>query len=170
LEGISPLSRWRRLLPIGEKGWQNNPCAKQSVEVKSTSPMMSLRNLLNASAFFAALYASTRFRAESDRVDFQRQIRPILSANCFHCHGPDEQHRKAKLRLDDEAAAKEKVIVPGQPEQSEVMVRLRSTNPEEQMPPEDLMRRNSLVQQMSPSSKPPPGLRWRASSSISTNP
>ena len=74
--------------------------------------------------------------------DFSREILPILSDNCFACHGPDASHRKAKLRLDDEVEAKRErssgvVIVPGKSEESELVYRLNSTDPEEIMPPPD---------------------------------
>ncbi|MEY3958528.1 MAG: hypothetical protein RJA37_1131, partial [Verrucomicrobiota bacterium] len=71
-----------------------------------------------------------------EKVDFNRDVRPILSENCFYCHGPDASHRKAKLRLDlrDAAIAKE-AFVPGKPEESELSLRLDAEDPEERMPP-----------------------------------
>src|SRR5690349_13711382 len=66
-------------------------------------------------------------------ADFSRRIRPILSNYCFKCHGPDEQERKGGLRLDLRDLALKAgdsgklAIVPGQPEASEVVVRLKST-------------------------------------------
>ena len=71
---------------------------------------------------------------------FNRDIRPILSENCLFCHGQDPKHREGKLRLDERESALETrdgkaAIVPGHPEQSELMARLRSHDPEEQMPP-----------------------------------
>ena len=73
-----------------------------------------------------------------DTVEFNRDIRPILSDNCFHCHGPDKAHRKAKLRLDvrEDALAKQ-AFVPGKPEQSELVKRLHSMDSDEVMPPPD---------------------------------
>lgn len=73
-------------------------------------------------------------------VNFNRDIRPILTENCFPCHGPDPSARKAKLRLDlaEQAVKPAKsgalAIVPGKPEQSELVKRIFSTDPEELMP------------------------------------
>lgn len=71
-------------------------------------------------------------------VEFNRDIRPILSDNCFYCHGNDASHRKAKLRLDiREEALKKKAFVPGDAEASELIKRLSLTDPDEVMPPPD---------------------------------
>ena len=70
-------------------------------------------------ATFALLAAMPRGKAELTTIDFNRDVRPILSENCFTCHGPDEAKRKGKLRLDlkDDAFAPaesgEIAIVPG---------------------------------------------------------
>ena len=74
----------------------------------------------------------------ADPVEFNRDIRPILSDNCFACHGHDASHRKAKLRLDvREAALAKEAFVPGKPEASELVKRLFLTDPDEVMPPPD---------------------------------
>ena len=70
-----------------------------------------------------------------DSVDFSRQIRPLLAENCFACHGPDENHQEADLRLDLEAAAKESVISPGNAAQSELIARITSNDESVVMPP-----------------------------------
>ena len=70
-----------------------------------------------------------------DRVDFDRDIRPILSDRCFRCHGPDADAREAELRLDLEAGAKDSVVVPGKPEDSELVARIFSSDPDTRMPP-----------------------------------
>jgi len=70
------------------------------------------------------------------KPDFNRDIRPILSDNCFQCHGPDEKTRKGELRLDDRAAAiLAKAIVPGSPETSKALEHILSDDPDEVMPP-----------------------------------
>ena len=76
----------------------------------------------------------------AEPINFSRQIRPILSENCIACHGPDDKGRKGKLRLDDEQDAKRDrkgdfVILPGKPEQSELIKRIESTDPDDVMPP-----------------------------------
>jgi hypothetical protein len=74
-------------------------------------------------------------------VNFDTQIRPILAKNCFICHGPDEKHREAGLRLDVRDAAIKPLedgktaIRPGQPDASELIRRITSTDKDERMPP-----------------------------------
>jgi hypothetical protein len=74
-------------------------------------------------------------------IDFNKQIRPILSENCFACHGPDEAKRKAKLRLDIKEGAFGKLrdggfaIVPGKPDDSVLVDRITSEAETEVMPP-----------------------------------
>ncbi len=75
-------------------------------------------------------------------LEFNRDIRPILSENCFHCHGQDASKREAKLRLDErESAGRERdgftVIVPGNPDESELIQRITSKDSAEVMPPPD---------------------------------
>jgi len=76
----------------------------------------------------------------SAAVDFQRDVRPILSNNCFACHGPDHQTRLAGLRLDLRDAAVEvrktgAAIVPGDPSKSLIWQRITSAKPAQRMPP-----------------------------------
>ena len=76
-------------------------------------------------------------------VDFNRDIRSILSNKCFQCHGPDESKRQGNLRLDvrDGAVAEldsgSVAVVPGKPEQSELVRRIVSDDVDERMPPMD---------------------------------
>ena len=72
-------------------------------------------------------------------IDFNRQIRPILSDKCFQCHGPDEGQRMARLRLDTREGAMSRagVIVPGDAAASRLIRRVRSTDPAVIMPPPD---------------------------------
>ena len=88
---------------------------------------------------------STAFAAE-DKIQFNRDIRPIVADNCFHCHGPDPAARKASLRLDTEAGffavrlnkdGKEEppTVIKGHPEKSSLFQRINSKDEEEIMPP-----------------------------------
>src|SRR5580693_3338283 len=83
-------------------------------------------------------------KSASSELQFNRDIRPILSDRCFKCHGPDKNSRKANLRLDmgESAYAQSKKsdgcpIVPGKPEESLVCRRIFSTDADEIMPPPD---------------------------------
>jgi mono/diheme cytochrome c family protein len=71
-----------------------------------------------------------------DKVDFNRDIRPIFADACYQCHGPDKGHRKAGLRLDtrDGLFGKRGGITSGKPEASEVYLRLVSDDADERMP------------------------------------
>ncbi|MBU6222238.1 MAG: DUF1553 domain-containing protein [Planctomycetes bacterium] len=98
--------------------------------------MKRLRMLLAAAAL---LPAGRTCLAEGP--DFARDVRPILSNRCFKCHGPDDDHQEAGLRLDvREAALAEldsgtRAIVPGHPDDSELIARITSTDPDLVMPP-----------------------------------
>jgi len=88
-----------------------------------------------------SLLASPLAAAEQP-LEFNRDIRPILSDRCFACHGPDAGNRKSPLRLDSEAEAKKDLgkgrrgIMPGQPDQSGVFLRVSSANKALRMPPQ----------------------------------
>jgi hypothetical protein len=70
------------------------------------------------------------------KIGFNRDIRPILSENCFYCHGPDSAARKADLRLDRrEVAVKSGAIAPGDPDSSELVARIFAKEAGERMPP-----------------------------------
>ncbi|MGQ0635686.1 MAG: DUF1553 domain-containing protein [Planctomycetaceae bacterium] len=103
-----------------------------------------------AAAWVAAACAADP-RASPGKVQFNRDIRPLLSDNCYHCHGPDSVKRQADLRLDLEEGAKADLggraaIVPGKPDESELYLRLTSADPTEQMPPPKLGRRLTSAQ------------------------
>jgi len=88
---------------------------------------------LGCAGFFLAFTA-----AGTEKLSYNRDIRPVLSDDCFHCHGPDQKTRKGKFRLDvrEDAVAKG-AIVPGKPGASELIKRIFTTNPDDMMPPPD---------------------------------
>ena len=92
-------------------------------------------------ACLCAVFLASTIRA-ADTVEFNRDIRPILSDNCFQCHGPDSAQRKADLRLDVEASAKRDVegvrpIVAGDLDHSELIRRIANADDDKRMPPVD---------------------------------
>lgn len=95
---------------------------------------------------FPILAFATAAEAQ-ERVQFNRDVRPILTENCYACHGPDQNHRKADLRLDvREGALQDGAIVPGQPEVSEVIARLFTSDADELMPPPDSHKKLSVAE------------------------
>src|SRR4051794_17130428 len=85
------------------------------------------------------------------RVDFAREVRPILAENCFECHGPDPRGRKGDLRLDTRDGlfgdrGGYGLVVPGKPDESELIARVVSTDSEEVMPPPKSRRSLSPAQ------------------------
>src|SRR3954462_7631395 len=101
--------------------------------------MICLRKFL-CSAMFAAAFATAQ---ADEKIDYSRDIRPILADNCFRCHGPDAKQRQADLRLDvrDEAGKKlesgSAAIVPGDPASSSLVARIMSADEDQRMPPAD---------------------------------
>ncbi len=80
--------------------------------------------------------------AVAAEIDFNQDIRPLLSDRCFHCHGPDEEHRKAGLRLDTVEGITADLggyaaVVPGDADQSMLVDRISSEDRDEIMPPPD---------------------------------
>lgn len=80
--------------------------------------------------------AGATLRAEDDSIDFTRDIRPILSDKCFHCHGPDGAERKGNLRLDTrEGLLESGTVQPGNPKSSELVARILTDDEGDLMPP-----------------------------------
>src|SRR5579871_1900238 len=95
-----------------------------------------LRSLILAAALASLACAAPA----GSNVEFNRDIRPILSDRCYTCHGPDQAQRKSKLRLDLESGAKADLgghfaIVPGDPAKSELVRRVSSDDKARRMPP-----------------------------------
>src|SRR3954470_12988059 len=91
-------------------------------------------------AIFVMLNVFASCTRAADSIDFSRDIQPILSDNCYPCHGPDEKKRKATLRVDTKEGAfrikdNKAVILPGKSAQSEVFRRITTTDADDLMPP-----------------------------------
>jgi hypothetical protein len=82
------------------------------------------------------LASFSTFMTVEGKIDYNRDVRPILAGKCYACHGPDKETRKAKLRLDDRASAlKKEAFVPGKPDESELVYRVFTKDSDEIMPP-----------------------------------
>jgi hypothetical protein len=99
------------------------------------TPMTTAKILPVLIVFLAGLHSVP---VDAGDVNFSRDVLPILSDNCFQCHGPDQNARKADLRLDTKDGvfrADSPVVVPGKSGDSELILRITSTDPDEVMPP-----------------------------------
>ncbi len=98
--------------------------------------MSRLRFTRLASLFIlSATIAAGGPAATAGKIDFRRDIKPIFSNHCFACHGPDANQREADLRLDLRDVAVDEVVKPGNAAASELIARVTSSDPDEQMPP-----------------------------------
>ncbi len=99
--------------------------------------------LFFSSGVYFAVGLALGTSSQAETVSFNKDIRPILSENCYACHGPDEESRKADLRLDIEAHAFEShgkydpAIVKGKPAASPLYQRITTSDKDDVMPPPD---------------------------------
>src|SRR5689334_20133041 len=107
-----------------------------------TSAFRSESLLLLAAVVLGLSHAPLGFAARTKpTIDYNRDVKPILSENCYTCHGPDGGRRKAGLRLDQKEAALselksgERAIVPGDTSKSALIARITTTDEDDHMPP-----------------------------------
>src|SRR5215208_1844020 len=81
--------------------------------------------------------------AGAQKIDFNRDVRPILADHCFQCHGPDAGKRKADLRLDVDPGERKRdtiIVAPGKPDESELIRRISADDARDRMPPAKFAR------------------------------
>ena len=137
------------LADCGVTEWDACPTTTAGTAVPllcAASPLRSLTGLANRigrcllAMSACALTSAATGAPLPEKVSFNTHVRPILSNNCFYCHGPDEKHREAKLRLDIRENAVADLggyaaIVPGKPDASELMKRITTDDEDDLMPP-----------------------------------
>jgi len=119
-----------------------------AIRFRNTSPFRLRISIPSPSAILLLAGASLSLPSvarEDAKLSFNLDVRPILSDNCFHCHGQDADQREADLRLDTLDGATQDLggyaaLVPGDPEESELYLRITSAFEDEQMPPPDSNR------------------------------
>jgi cytochrome c553 len=85
-------------------------------------------------------------KPDETKLDYNFDVRPILSDNCFRCHGPDAKSRQAGLRLDQSQSAYARAIMPGKPEQSQLIARVTSSDASYRMPPASVHKELSAAE------------------------
>ena len=113
--------------------------------------LLASPQVITAALTAAVWSVATGNAPAAPKLDFNRDIQPILSENCYHCHGPDKAERKADLRLDQEKEAKADhdgtvSIVPGRSSDSELIKRIFSDDPDEVMPTPKSNRKLTVAQ------------------------
>ncbi len=137
---VVPCLPWLRLRRAGPHPWAGFAAVADHSDRLSQIAGMNHRAPLSLLCLW--LLAWPAAWADEKAVSFMRDVRPILTKHCFACHGPDEKHREANLRLDQAEsalAAREgrRPVVPGKPESSEVIRRVTSADASVRMPPAD---------------------------------
>ncbi|MCA9062390.1 MAG: DUF1553 domain-containing protein [Planctomycetaceae bacterium] len=100
------------------------------------------RNGIRLIAGITLLLTAVRPAFSQDHLSYNEDVRPILAEMCFTCHGPDSAARKADLRIDQrEAAIETGTIVPGKPDESELINRIMTSDPELIMPPPETKKK-----------------------------
>ena len=125
-------------------GWETGRSLPKAdvLDLRSRTATGIMTHLSGQFAVFAFLFLSWSALG-TESIDFNRDVRPVLSDKCYSCHGPDAKSLKGDLRLDLPARATAPArsgavaVVPGKPEQSELVKRIGSMDPDEQMPPPD---------------------------------
>ena len=121
----------------------SRPVAAVSMITAGAIAVLSGLGATSAQAETASSRAETTSGRAAGPIDFNRDVRPILSDNCFACHGPDSAKIKGGLRLDRRADALQggesdgPAVVPGQPEASALLHRVRTTEADDVMPPKE---------------------------------
>src|SRR5688572_20489671 len=135
------LSRLQRFLPHLSIALKNLRKSSRKVKCRACCPCVFpyiLRDMRPGLALLCASFVVmiSPLAEERAAIRYNQSIRPLLSDNCFACHGPDAGQRKGKLRLDiREAALEKKAIVPGKPEESELVKRIFTQDADDLMPP-----------------------------------
>ncbi len=152
---------------MGSAGWfSGNGVGRRSyanAELPPAASSATLRAMLRSAVarfsprilIFPSLLAlaGSAWSAVPAKPGYNHDIRPILSTNCFFCHGPDEKKREAGRRIDNrEGALKEidgvRAIVPGQPEESEMLKRVLTHDKDDLMPPPKSKRQPLTAEQV----------------------
>src|SRR6266699_5965979 len=96
---------------------------------------------LSIRTFLVLLTAFSASRSGAQKLQFNRDIRPILVDHCFACHGPDKNKRQANLRLDQATGLTERsIITSGHPEKSAIVARTSAVGTPMQMPPASFVK------------------------------
>jgi hypothetical protein len=134
IEAQAPFSTTPTKKPAGLLPWDRSAMKRLHI------PVLFLSFSVAAGAPMAAQFKSPSHAELPQTIEFNRDIRPILSDNCFLCHGPDKAQRKGNLRLDIEKDAQADrggyhILVPGNLEKSALWHRITTTEKREHMPP-----------------------------------
>ncbi|MDE0084653.1 MAG: hypothetical protein OXU23_03005 [Candidatus Poribacteria bacterium] len=109
---------------------------------KSSIPLTAMLVCLCIAMLGLPIAYADNHETPQKTINYSQDIRPILSDNCFACHGPDEKTRQANLRLDTKEGAFSEpsgypILVPKEPEESELYLRITSDDDSRRMPPAD---------------------------------